>query len=149
MIKKNKKAAQHLEMIMAFIIFSSFVFFLLIIDSWRPTPASWSVEELISKNGKVIEKTLIRESCDSFFLNPSESNQAKWLTQVEAMLIANSLGNNTVNGYSGNWPNNWPIEKYWGRAKLAEIGKWAKTRSGNNDKLCFVNEDKPNTILVP
>ncbi len=127
----------------------SFVFFLLIIDTWRPTPASWSVEELISKNGKVIEKTLIRENCDSFFLNPSESNQAKWLTQVEAMLIANSLGNNTVNGYSGNWPNNWPIEKYWGRAKLEEIGKWAKKSSGNNDKLCYVNEDKPNTILVP
>jgi hypothetical protein len=127
----------------------SFVFFLLIIDTWRPTPASWSVEDLISKNGQVIEKTLIRENCDSFFVNPSKSNQAKWLTQVEAMLIANSLGNNTVNGYSGNWPNNWPIEKYWGRAKPADIGEWAKTSFGKNTKVCFIDEDKPNTIFVP
>jgi hypothetical protein len=125
------------------------VFSILIIDTWRPIPASWSSEELISKNGQAVEKTLIRENCDNFFLNPSESNQAKWLTQVEAMVIANSLGLETVNGYSGNWPNNWPIERYWGRATVTDIGNWSKQNQENKEKLCFINEDEPNSILLP
>ena len=125
------------------------IFSILIIDTWRPIPASWSSEELISKNGQAIEKTLIRENCDSFFLNPSESNQAKWLTQVEAMIIANSLGIETVNGYSGNWPNDWPIERYWGRATLKDIGMWSIQNREKTGKLCYINEDEPNTILLP
>ena len=125
------------------------VFSILIIDTWRPIPASWSSEELISKNGQIVEKTLIREKCDSFFLNPSESNQAKWLTQVEAMVIANSLSLETVNGYSGNWPSNWPIEKFWGRATLTDIGNWSKQSQKNKRKLCYINEGEPNTILLP
>ena len=125
------------------------VFSFLIIDTWRPIPASWSSEELVSKNGQVVEKTLIRENCDSFFLNPSESNQAKWLTQVEAMVIANSLGIETVNGYSGNWPNDWPIERYWGRATLTDIGMWSKQNQDKSGRMCYINEDEPNIILLP
>ena len=125
------------------------VFSILIIDTWRPIPASWNTEELISKNGQAVERTLIRENCDSFFLNPTESNQAKWLTQVEAMVIANSLGIETVNGYSGNWPNNWPIERYWGRATLTDIGNWSKQNQESKGKLCYINEAEPNTILLP
>jgi len=125
------------------------VFSILIIDTWRPIPYSWSTEDLISVNGQTVERTLIRENCDSFFLNPSESNPAKWLTQVEAMVIANSLGINTVNGYSGNWPNSWPIERYWGRATLTEIRQWSKKNLGNKGKLCYINEDEPDTTLLP
>lgn len=125
------------------------VFSILIIDTWRPIPSSWNAEELISKNGKAVEETLIRENCDSFFLNPSESNQAKWLTHVEAMVIANSLGIETVNGYSGNWPNNWPIERYWGRATLTDIGNWLNLNGEIKEKLCYIYEDDPRTIVRP
>ena len=125
------------------------VFILLIIDTWRPVPSTWKESELISSSNQIVINSLVEQKCGYFFLNPSLSNEAPWITQVDAITIANIIGIPTVNGYSGNSPDGWPIQEYWGRATESEIKLWVK-KSSNSDGLvgCFIEQDSPEKVKI-
>jgi len=124
------------------------VFLLLFADSWRPVPASWSQIELVSKSGKIAMETLKNANCEAFYIDPSPLNAAPWLTHVDAMMIASLTGASTINGYSGNWPDGWPIKPYWGRATLEEIRNWTRSYTGSKIKMCYMLEDKPEQVVA-
>lgn len=128
-------------------VFGVFIFILL--DTWRPIPSTWTETEELSSSGRIVINTLAEKKCGYFFLNPSLSNVAPWITQVEAMTIANLTGIPTVNGYSGNWPDGWPIQEYWGRATESEIKLWVNKSSKSADLVgCFIEQDSPDKVKI-
>ena len=130
-----------------FYVFSVFIFILL--DTWRPIPSTWTESQELSSSGRIVINSLMEQKCGYFFLNPSLSNVAPWITQVEAMTIANITGIPTVNGYSGNWPDGWPIQEYWGRATELEIKLWVNKSTKSEDLVgCFIEQDYPYKVKI-
>ncbi len=126
-----------------------FVFALIFIDTWRPIPANWSRTQELSKVGQEIKVTLENQKCDYFFVNPSSTNREPWITQVEAMMISNQTGIPTINGYSGNWPEGWPITPYWGGASKPDVEIWvSESKDSKLLRGCYINEDAPGKALV-
>lgn len=125
------------------------IFVLLMIDTWRPIPSTWNHSEELSSSGRIVINSLVGQNCSYFFLNPSLSNVTPWITQVEAMTISNITGIPTVNGYSGNWPDGWPIQAYWGRASESEIKLWVNKSSESDDLVgCFIDQDFPDKLKI-
>jgi hypothetical protein len=125
------------------------IFVLIMVDTWRPVPSTWSHSEELSPSSRIVMNSLTEHNCSYFFLNPSLSNVAPWITQVEAMTIANITGIPTVNGYSGNWPDGWPIQEYWGRATELEIKLWVNKSTKSEDLVgCFIEQDYPFKVKI-
>lgn len=130
-----------------FYVFAVFIFILL--DTWRPIPSTWSETEELSLSGRIVINSIVDQKCGYFFLNPSLSNESPWITQVEAMTIANMTGIPTVNGYSGNWPDAWPIQEYWGRATESEIKQWVNKSPKSTDLIgCYIEQDFPDKVKI-
>jgi len=126
---------------------------LLLFDFWRPTMARWDSNEFIRMEATPIVDSLKKNSCDTFFINPSKDDTAPWLTQVDAMAIGMVSNVPTVNGYSGNWPNGWPITPYWGGATPESVTTWILENSSNpNMRFCYFNgtkaPHKPDIIVI-
>jgi hypothetical protein len=126
---------------------------LLLIDFWRPTMARWNSNEFIRDEAIPIVSALKNNSCDAFFINPAKGDPAPWLTQVDAMALGMVSNIPTVNGYSGNWPNGWPITPYWGGATPESVTTWIRENSSkSNLRFCYFNgtkePHKPDIIVV-
>ena len=120
---------------------------LLFLDSWRATPSSWTKAELLNQQNTKILNVIIEKGCNSFFVNPSKSDTTPWITQVDSMIISSLSNIPTVNGYSGNWPEGWPVKPYWGRAEVEEIKDWISSFPRNNDSnFCFIEKDLPSKV---
>ena len=126
---------------------------LLLLDFWRPTMARWDSNEFIRVEAIPIASALKNNSCDAFFINPAKDDPAPWLTQVDAMALGMVSNIPTVNGYSGNWPNGWPITPYWGGATPDSVTTWIRENSSNSNlRFCYFNgtkaPHKPDIIIV-
>jgi len=120
---------------------------LLFFDSWRPMPSSWTKAELLDQQNTRIMREIIDEDCDSFFINPSESDVTPWITQVDSMIISSLSNIPTINGYSGNWPDGWPVKPYWGRAEVVDIKVWFSSFPKIDDRnFCFIEKDFPDKV---
>jgi len=110
----------------------------LLIDVGRPTISRWKESEFINPATKHMINSLIINKCDVFFINPSQDNASPWLTQMDAMTISSVTSVPTVNGYSGNWPQGWPITPYWGGATAEAATRWlAQSSSRTNLSFCY------------
>ena len=126
---------------------------LLLLDFWRPTMARWDSNEFIRVEAIPIVSALKNNSCDAFFINPAKDDPEPWLTQVDAMAIGMVSNVPTVNGYSGNWPDGWPITPYWGGATPESVTTWIRENASNlNLRLCYFNGNraphKPDIIEI-
>jgi len=114
------------------------LFFLLFFDAWRPVSASWKQSDYLTPMDLSISHALNVNDCHSFFINPKNDADQPWLTQVDAMVISQSVGISTINGYSGDWPNDWPIKAYWGGASAPKVINWIKKLDKKaNQRFCY------------
>lgn len=58
------------------------------------------------------EAKQVPEGCGAFYLSPVKAlaEQPDWLIQVDAMWVALATRTQTLNGYSGNHPHDWPLK---------------------------------------
>jgi hypothetical protein len=110
----------------------------ILLDVGRPTISRWSESEFINPATTHMIDSLSMNKCDAFFINPSKDNAAPWLTQIDAMTLSSVSDIPTVNGYSGNWPQGWPITPYWGGATVEATTRWiAQSSPRSNLIFCY------------
>lgn len=111
--------------------------------------ANWNRDQFLSPTNKQISVQLIKQGCNSFFINPKPGNPNPWETQVDAMIISLTSRVPTVNGYSGNWPAGWPITPYWGGSDPKKVQQWLEVKESNRGtSLCFFEEGNPLGVPV-
>lgn len=120
----------------------------LFLDSWRPVSSSWSQKEFLTSKDLSIARVLEYSHCQSFFINPKSNDGMPWLTQVDAMIISQTTGISTINGYSGDWPKLWPIKSYWGGASASELIGWIKENDKHiKTRFCYFDLNNPKTAI--
>lgn len=127
---------------------------IILLDVGRPTISRWSESEFINPATTHMIDSLSMNKCDAFFINPSQDNAAPWLTQIDAMTLSSVSDIPTVNGYSGNWPQGWPITPYWGGATKEATTRWiAQSSPTSNLTFCYYEgvqaTQAPQKVSIP
>ena len=68
------------------------------------------------------QQELIQDNCDYFYY--SKPGGGWWYNQIEAMVFAYRSGVPTVNGYSGGFPEGYPVESFTSSEDPNEIFDW-------------------------
>ena len=111
-------------------------------DQYRPQKANWN-GELLTAYGEEAKRVLKNSNCDVFYLGTSQdlTISESLAKQIDGMVIAYDLGIPTVNGYSSNYPKNWPQTGAWGLVSNEEAFNWVANHPGNKfENFCYYSE---------
>ena len=92
----------------------------LLLDQVRSPYKGWD-SNLIFNSDLKSQETQIKENCDYFYY---DFPGGWWYDQIEAMMFAVQIGIPTVNGYSGAYPEGYPIEDFRSDKDPLEIFDW-------------------------
>ena len=118
----------------------------LLLDQIRGSFIGWNARLLENKN-LFSQAEKIKTECDYFYF---DYPGGWWYDQIEAITFSAQVGIPTVNGYSGAFPNNYPIQSWNSTYTSNRIFDWMKTidpskrgcfLSGISDVKSF-NQDK-------
>jgi hypothetical protein len=107
---------------------------LLLIDQIRGPFIGWNAKLLINKN-LFSQAEKIKNDCDYFYF---DHPGGWWYDQIEALTFAAQIGIPTVNGYSGAFPNNYPIQSWNSTYTSNRIFDWMKTINSGK-RGCFLS----------
>jgi hypothetical protein len=93
---------------------------ILLLDQVRSPYKGWNSNLIINSDLKS-QETQIKENCDYFYY---DFPGGWWYDQIEAMMFAVQIGIPTVNGYSGAYPEGYPIEDFRSDKDPLEIFDW-------------------------
>jgi len=115
------------------LIFMSFV---LLLDQIRGPFIGWDKKLLVNKN--LFSRTQeIQNNCVYFyFFHPG----GWWSSQIEAIVFSSQIGVPTVNGYSGAFPTNYPIQAWNSDSGSNKILTWIAD-NGLKEKGCFISDE--------
>jgi hypothetical protein len=106
---------------------------IVLMDQYRAPFKGWDQGILINAE-LMSQKEKIVENCDYFYYNfPG----GWWYEQIEAMMFATQIGVPTVNGYSGAFPPNYPMQNLSSFSEPSKIFKWISNINPEK-KGCFV-----------
>jgi hypothetical protein len=94
------------------------VFFM---DQLRTPYQGWEKSKFISTELVAFEDQ-IKKECDYFYFDYPGGGW--WYEQIEAMALSMRTGVPTVNGYSGGFPNGYPVEVFNSTTEPKEIFRW-------------------------
>jgi hypothetical protein len=93
---------------------------LIFIDQYRASFKGWDSDTLVNIE-LMKQKQDIITNCDYFYYNfPG----GWWNEQIEAMMFSIQIGVPTINGYSGAFPPNYPIEAFNSTSEPLQIFRW-------------------------
>lgn len=93
---------------------------LIFIDQYRASFKGWDSDTLVNIE-LMKQKQDIITSCDYFYY---DFPGGWWNEQIEAMMFSIQIGVPTINGYSGAFPPNYPIEAFNSTSEPLQIFRW-------------------------
>ena len=93
---------------------------LIFIDQYRAPFKGWDSDTLVNIE-LMKQKQDIITSCDYFYY---DFPGGWWNEQIEAMMFSIQIGVPTINGYSGAFPPNYPIEAFNSTSEPLQIFRW-------------------------
>jgi len=93
---------------------------LIFIDQYRASFKGWDSDTLVNME-LMKQKQDIITSCDYFYY---DFPGGWWNEQIEAMMFSIQIGVPTINGYSGAFPPNYPIEAFNSTSEPLQIFRW-------------------------
>ena len=93
---------------------------LIFIDQYRASFKGWDSDTLVNIE-LMKQKQGIITSCDYFYY---DFPGGWWNEQIEAMMFSIQIGVPTINGYSGAFPPNYPIEAFNSTSDPLQIFRW-------------------------
>jgi hypothetical protein len=124
----NKKFKGNLSLLITSILAT-----LLFIDQQRNSFIGWERDTLVNTD-LVAQQELIQDNCDYFYY--SKPGGGWWYNQIEAMVFAYRSGVPTVNGYSGGFPEDYPVESFTSSEDPNEIFDWIE-KIDQRKRGCF------------
>ena len=126
---------------------------LLLMDQQRTPYQGWEKSKFISTELVAFESQ-IKKECDYFYFDYPGGGW--WYEQIEAMALSMRTGVPTVNGYSGGFPNGYPVEVFNSTTEPKEIFRWIekinKSKRGcyltGKSELLKLDKDFENLQLV-
>ncbi len=126
---------------------------LLLMDQQRTPYQGWEKSKFISTELVAFESQ-IKKECDYFYFDYPGGGW--WYEQIEAMALSMRTGVPTVNGYSGGFPNGYPVEVFNSTTEPKEIFLWIekinKSKRGcyltGKSELLKLDKDFENLQLV-
>jgi len=115
------------------LLITSILATLLFIDQQRNSFIGWERDILVNTD-LVAQQELIQDNCDYFYY--SKPGGGWWYNQIEAMVFAYRSGVPTVNGYSGGFPEGYPVESFTSSEDPNEIFDWIEKVDGGK-RGCF------------
>jgi hypothetical protein len=94
----------------------------------------WNAKLLVNKN-LFSQAEKIKNDCDYFYF---DHPGGWWYDQIEALTFSAQIGIPTVNGYSGAFPNNYPIQSWNSTNTSNRIFDWMKTIDSSK-RGCFLS----------
>ena len=95
---------------------------LLLVDQIRGPFTGWNAKLLVNKN-LFSQAEEIKNNCDYFYL---DHPGGWWYDQIEAIAFSVQIGIPTVNGYSGAFPNGYPVQSWNSTYTSNRIFDWIK-----------------------
>ena len=109
--------------------------FILLLDQIRGPFIGWDKDLLINKN-LFSQSQEIRDNCDYFYLsNPG----GWWSSQIEAIVFSTQVGVPTVNGYSGAFPQKYPVQNWNSDSSSNKILSWI-AEIDSKERGCFISD---------
>jgi hypothetical protein len=109
--------------------------FILLLDQIRGPFIGWDKDLLINKN-LFSQSQEIRDNCDYFYLsNPG----GWWSSQIEAIVFSTQVGVPTVNGYSGAFPQKYPVQNWNSDSSSNKILTWID-EIDSKERGCFISD---------
>ena len=93
---------------------------LIFIDQYRASFKGWDSDTLVNIE-LMKQKQDIITNCDYFYY---DFPGGWWNEQIEAMMFSIQIGVPTINGYSGAFPPNYPIEAFNSTSEPLQIFRW-------------------------
>ena len=127
-------------------VFLYLIAILLLVDQIRGPFTGWNAKLLVNKN-LFSQAEEIKNNCDYFYF---DHPGGWWYDQIEAITFSTQVGIPTVNGYSGAFPNGYPVQSWNSTYTSNIIFDWMKIidpeeqgcfLSGISD-FRFLNKDK-------
>ena len=106
---------------------------LIFIDQYRASFKGWDSDTLVNIE-LMKQKQDIITSCDYFYY---DFPGGWWNEQIEAMMFSIQIGVPTINGYSGAFPPNYPIEAFNSTSEPLQIFRWINEIT-NENRGCLV-----------
>lgn len=77
------------------------------------------------------------EDCEIMYVLPNEATQAPWVDQLDAWEIANKYDLQTVNGYSGQFPDEWELWEEFTAQYITNVDQWCRSNGINSGVYAF------------
>lgn len=78
------------------------------------------------------------EDCEIMYVLPNEATQASWwVDQLDAWEIANKYDLKTVNGYSGQFPDEWELWEEFTAQYITNVDQWCRSNGINSGVYAF------------
>ena len=106
---------------------------LIFIDQYRASFKGWNSDTLVNIE-LMKQKQDIITSCDYFYF---DFPGGWWNEQIEAMMFSIQIGVPTINGYSGAFPPNYPVEAFNSTSEPLQIFRWINEIT-NEKRGCLV-----------
>jgi hypothetical protein len=106
----------------------------LLMDQQRSPYQGWEKSKFISAELVAFEEQ-IKEECDYFYFDFPGGGW--WYEQIEAMALSMRTGVPTVNGYSGGFPNGYPVEVFNSTSEPYEIFSWIE-KIDKSQRGCYL-----------
>ena len=103
-------------------VFFYLIAILLLVDQTRGPFTGWNAKLLVNKN-LFSQAEEIKNNCDYFYL---DHPGGWWYDQIEAITFSAQIGIPTVNGYSGAFPNGYPVQSWNSTYTSNRIFDWMK-----------------------
>lgn len=101
-------------------IFVLILLAIVFLDQQRNSFIGWEKRQLVNTT-ILANKDEIKNNCDYFY---ADFPGGWWYDQITSMTLAMYSGTPTVNGYSGAFPSNYPIEPFASEVPPLEIFRW-------------------------
>lgn len=108
--------------------------FILVLDQIRTPFIGWDAKLLTNKN-LFSQAEKIKQNCDYFYF---DHPGGWWHDQIEAITFSAQVGIPTVNGYSGAFPSNYPVQSWNSTNSSKQIFDWMSAIDSSK-RGCFLS----------
>ena len=115
-------------------VFLYLIAILLLVDQIRGPFTGWNAKLLVNKN-LFSQAEKIKNNCDYFYF---DHPGGWWYDQIEAITFSAQIGIPTVNGYSGAFPNRYPVQSWNSTYTSNRIFDWMKIID-TDKRGCFLS----------
>ena len=112
-------------------VFIFILFSFVLINQWQEAPSKWRFSEYFNKEYETITKSLKSSNCKSFVVD--SPGKGWWDDQLSGMQIMRETSIPTINGYSGDYPQNYLASDWSKDTQLLQIGTWLNQNSSASE----------------